>query len=177
MGSKVASRYAQALLDLAVEKNSLEKVNADMVNLSEVCSDSKDLTGVLKSPVISPFKKVEILQSIFGKQMTEMSLAFMSLIVKNSRANILPEIAESFIALTKKHNHILDVYLTSAAVLDGSVKEVILKKIQAKHSGTVNLIEKIDPSLIGGFVVRMEDEQLDASIANQLTNLKNLLLN
>jgi len=176
-GNKVASRYAKALLDLAVEKNSLDQVYTDMVNVSQVLTDSKDLAAVLGSPVISPDKKATILETVFGNSCTPMSLGFLRLIVKKTRAGILPEIAGSFIEHYKKHNNILDVYLTSAVVLDNTVKEKVMAKVKAKHHGQVNLIEKIDPSLIGGFIVRMDDDQLDASIANQLTNLKNLLLN
>ncbi|MBL7898062.1 MAG: ATP synthase F1 subunit delta [Crocinitomicaceae bacterium] len=176
-GNKVASRYAKALLDLAVEKNSLEQVNKDMVHVAQVLVDSKDLAAVLGSPVISPDKKTTILDAVFEKNISPMSIGFLRLIVKKTRAGILPEIADSFISHYKKHNNILDVYLTSAVVLDGAVKDKVLAKVKAKHNGQINLIEKIDPSLIGGFVVRMDDNQLDASIANQLTNLKNLLLN
>ncbi len=177
MSSRVASRYAQALLDLAVEKNELDRVDADMINLAAVCDESKDLASVLRSPVISPVKKVEILDSVFAKDMSKMAIGFLHLIVKNSRAAIIPEIADSFVSLSKKHRNILDVHLTSAIPLDKTTKDQILAKVKLKHSGQVNLIEKIDPELIGGFVVRMDDEQMDASIANQLTNLKNILLN
>jgi F-type H+-transporting ATPase subunit delta len=176
-GNKVASRYAKALLDLAVEQNVLDNVNADMINLSAVFADSKDLTNMLKSPVIAPSKKVEILEAVFGKNLNAMSLGFLKLIVKKSRAGILPEIADSFIELYKKHNNILDVYLTSAVLLDAPVKEKILSKIKVRFTGTINLIEKVDPALVGGFIVRIDDNQLDASIATQLTNLKNILLN
>lgn len=177
MDTRVASRYAQALLDLAIEQNQLDRVDADMASLHDVCQESKDLTSVMKSPVISPFKKVEILNTIFGKTMNQMSLAFMSLIVKNARAALLPEIAESFIHLSKKHRNILDVYLTAAQPLDQAVKDKILLKVKAVHQGQINIIEKTDPELLGGFIVRMDDRQIDASIANQLTNLKNILLN
>lgn len=176
-GNKVASRYAKALLDLAVEQNMLDNVNADMINIAEVFEASKDLTSVLKSPVISPAKKVEILESVFSKNLNPISLGFMKLIVKKSRAGIMPEIADSFIDLYKKHNNILDVYLTSAVVLDQPVKEKILSKIKVRFNGKINLIEKVDPALLGGFIVRIDDNQLDASIASQLSNLKNILLN
>lgn len=177
MGTKVASRYAKALLDLAVEQKVLDNVNADMINAAEVFTGSKDLAAVLKSPVISPVKKVEILESVFTKNLSPMSIGFMKLIVKNTRAGLLPEIADSFIELYKKHNNIVDVYLTSATPLDGSAKEKILQKIKLRYNGQLNVIEKIDPSLIGGFVVRIDDNQVDASISNQLANLKNVLLN
>lgn len=177
MGTKVASRYAKALLDLAVEQKVLDNVNADMINASEVFTDSKDLAAVLKSPVISPVKKVEILESVFTKNLNPMSMGFMKLIVKNSRAGLLPEIAISFIELYKKHNNIVDVFITSAIPLDASSKEKILQKVKLRYNGQLNVIEKIDPSLIGGFVVRIDDNQVDASISNQLMNLKNVLLN
>lgn len=176
-GTKVASRYAHALLNLAVEQNTLAEVNKDMELLAGTFDESRDLAGVLGSPVIAPYKKVDILQALFGQKMSKMSLAFMSLIIKNSRAGILPEIADSFIHLSKVHRNIVDVHLTTATPLDNTTKETILKRVQMSVNGTINLVEKIDSELIGGFVVRIEDKQLDASIANQLTNLKNLLLN
>jgi len=177
MGTKVASRYAKALLDLAVEQKVLDKVNADMINLAEVLTDSKDLAAMLKSPVISPVKKVEILESVFTKNLDPMSMGFMKLIVKNTRAGLLPEIADSFIDLYKRHNNIVDVFITSATPLDQGTREKIVARIKMTYNGQLNLIEKTDASLIGGFVVRIDDNQVDASIANQLANLKNILLN
>jgi len=176
-GRKVASRYAQALLDLAIEQKSLDKVNADMVELSQVCAESKDLTNLLKSPIIDSSKKMDVLNALFSKNMDKMSIGFMSLILKHSRENLLPEIASSFTSLYKVNKNILDVYITSAVPLEPIVKDKIIQKIKAKFKGEVVLFEQIDEKLIGGFVVKFDDKQLDASIASQLTNLKNLLLN
>lgn len=176
-GSKVASRYAQALLDLAIEQKSLDKVNADMVELTQVCAESKDLTNLLKSPIVDSKKKMDVLNSLFAKNMDKMSIGFMSLIVKHSRENLLQEIASSFTSLYKVNKNIIDVYITSAVPMEASVKDKIVQKIKTKFKGDVVLIEKIDAKLIGGFVVKFDDKQLDASIASQLTNLKNLLLN
>jgi len=176
-GSKVASRYAQALLDLAIEQKSLDKVNVDMLQLAEVCAESNELTNLLKSPIVNDKKKLDILNALFGNSMDKMSLGFMSLIVKHSRENLLPEIASSFTSLYKVNKNIIDVYITSAVPLEKDVKDKIVQKIKAKYKGEIVLIEKIDAKLIGGFVVKFDDKQLDASIASQLTNLKNLLLN
>lgn len=176
-GTKVASRYAQALLDLAVQEKVLDQVNSDMENFHAVCKESKDLSNMLKSPIIDSRRKVTALNAVFGKDMNKMSVSFFELIVKKSRASLLPEIAESFISLSKKQRNILDLYLTSASPLDAATKEKILQKVKAKFAGHINVIEQIDATLIGGFIVRVDDKQLDASIANQLTNLRNLLLN
>ena len=175
--SRVASRYAKALLDLSIEQKSIDKVNADMLNLASLCNESKDLTNLLKSPIVDKNKKVEAFNAIFGKSMDKISLGFFQLIVKNSRADIVAEIANSFVAQYKVHNDMLDVYLTSAVPLEAKTKDGIVAKIQKNFGGKITLHESIDESLIGGFVVRIDDKQIDASIASQLSNLKNILLN
>lgn len=175
--SKSASRYAKALLNLAIEQKSIDKVNKDMVELSNICKESKDLSNMLKSPIIDKNKKVEVFNAIFGKSWDKMSLKFIDLIVKNSRANIVPNIADSFVELYRKHQGILDVHLTSAVKLEKKVKDQILVKIQGHFKGKIELQESIDKDLIGGFIVRIDDKQIDASIASQLANLKNILLN
>lgn len=175
--SKVASRYAKALLDLSIEQKSIEKVNNDMVELSNLCKESKDLVNMLKSPIVDKNKKVETFKAIFGKTWDKVSLGFIQLIVKNSRANIVPHIADSFVDQYRKYLGILDVQLTSAAPLEKKVKDQILAKIAKSFEGNIELHESIDPDLIGGFIVRIDDKQIDASIASQLTNLKNILLN
>lgn len=175
--TKVASRYAKALLDLALEKSSADKVKGDMDQLVQVSAESRDFQNLLSSPIIDPSKKNSIYDAIFGKSMDQISLGFMKLITKNSRENILPQIAESYVALYKKHNNILDVHITSAQPLENSAREKILAKVKGAFQGTIELHEDVDASLIGGFIVRIDDKQIDASIASQLRNLNNILLN
>ena len=175
--TRVAYRYAQALLDLSVEQNIVEKVNADMVQLSNVCTESKDFANLLGSPIVDSKKKNDIFKVLFESKMEKISIEFMNLIIKNSRENILPQIADSFINLYKKKNNILDVTVTSATKLDNTAKKKIVEKIKKHFNGTIEMIEKVDASLIGGFIIQIDDKQIDASISSQLTNLKNILLN
>lgn len=175
--TRVANRYAQALLDLSIEQNVVDKVNADMLQLSSVCKDSQDFANLLSSPIVDSKKKSEIFTAIFESKMEKMSLEFMDLVLKNSREHMLPQIANGFVSLYKKKNNILDVTVISATTLDKGTKDLIIKKIKASFDGTIELIEKVDPALIGGFIVRIDDKQIDASIASQLSNLKNILLN
>lgn len=175
--TRVAYRYAQALLDLSTEQNSLDKVKADMMQLSNVCKESKEFSNLLSSPIIDSKKKTEIFSAIFESKMEKISLDFMNLILKNSREDILRQIADAFINLYKKSKNIMDVTVISATKLDDKTRATIEAKIKANFEGTIELTEKIDPALIGGFIVRIDDQQIDASIANQLTNLKNILLN
>lgn len=177
-GTIVASRYAKSLLDLSIEQNSSDKINADMVQFSEICAESKDLKDLLKNPTINASKKSDIFEALFNGKFDPLSLSFIQLVTKNTREDILPAIAESYTQLYKAHNHIIEVNLISAAALEASVKDKIIAKIKANNEGsTIELIEEIDASLIGGFIVKIGDKQIDSSVASQLTNLKNILLN
>jgi len=176
-GTLVATRYAKSLLDLSIEQNSVEKVNNDMVELSEICAESKDFINLLNNPIIHASKKVDVFNSLFDGKMEPISIKFLTLITKNNRASILPTIARSFVKQYKQHRGIVDVIITSSEKLNTDTKAKILEKVKSTVKGEILLVEKIDPSILGGFIINIEDKQIDASVASQLTNLKNILLN
>lgn len=172
--SKSASRYAQALLDLAIEQNKLDAVAADMKYMATVCAENPDLELMLQSPVVKADKKLSVLSAVFD-QFDQLTNLFVDLIVKNGREAYLSQIASSFDVLLKAHQGIVPVTLISAQKLDDKVKKEIVSKVQASITGTVELTEKIDSDLIGGFIVRMGDTQIDASVASQINKLKQRL--
>jgi F-type H+-transporting ATPase subunit delta len=173
-GTKAASRYAKALLELAIEHNKVDQVSADMRYLLETCEQSTDFIAFLNSPVVSSDKKISILDEIFG-QFEEITVRFVHLVTKNKRELLLPSIAFSFDAQVKEYKGIVPVTLISAVQLSDSVKSDILSKVGKTVKGELELTEKIDKDLIGGFIVRMGDTQIDASVSSQFNNLKQRL--
>lgn len=172
--TKVASRYAKALLELAVEQGKVDSVSGDMQYLSEVSNQSHDFELLLSSPIVKADTKIAIFERIF-EQYEEVSMAFVKLITKNGRESMLPAIAESFDSQVKEFKGIVPMTLVTAKPLDEKTKSLILSKVQSLVSGQMEMEEKIDESIIGGFIVRMGDTQIDASIASQFTNLKQRL--
>jgi F-type H+-transporting ATPase subunit delta len=175
--SKAATRYARALLDLAIEMKNLDAVYNDVVMIDGLCYSNRDLVAFLHSPIIQRRKKYQVFDALFEGKIDNLSLNFLKLITKNGREKILPEITESFIAQYKKHNGILDVHVTSAIALEPKVKELIIAKVKESFEGDIHLYEEVDQSLVGGFIVNVEDKQIDASIRRQLADLRNILLN
>jgi F-type H+-transporting ATPase subunit delta len=172
--TKAASRYAKALLELAIEQGNLEKVAADMAYMHKVCSEEKEFVILLNSPIIKSDKKISIFNSLFG-DFDRLSSMFIDLIAKNRREYMLGDIAASFDAQLKAHKGIVPVTLISAKALNAKTKDMIMEKISASVKGKLEVNEEIDESLIGGFIVRMDDKQIDASIATQFKNLKQRL--
>jgi len=168
-GTKSASRYAKALLELAIEQNKVDLVLKDMEFFVDSGNNNYDLLVFLKSPVIKAEKKLSVLNELYS-HFDSLSKSFMQLITKNGREAILVEIASSFIYLVKEYKGIVSVVLISATELTKTSKEKILSKI--KVSGTIELTEEIDPTLIGGFIIRIGDVQVDASVNSQLKKLK-----
>lgn len=167
---KAASRYAKALLDLAIENNQLDKLQEDMASLKLTVNGSKELADLLKSPIVKGDQKEAALKAIFAKDFSDLGIKYISTLVSNNREALLPEISTQFQALFEAHNNIVTAEVTSAIALDSIQKEKVLSLI--KHDGKINLIEKVDASLIGGFIIRVGDKQIDASIAKKFKDLK-----
>jgi F-type H+-transporting ATPase subunit delta len=175
-GTKVASRYALSLLDLTEEKKVSDRISQDMESLLSLTKDNHDFAVFLKNPIIKADKKIQILEKVFA-HFDELTKGFIRLIAKNGRERYLPVIAASFISQLKAHKGIVPVVLSSAAPLDASVKEDLLGKLQSQVDGKFEVKEEIDKDLIGGFVFKMGDTRIEASIARQLKELKHRLTN
>lgn len=169
---RVASRYAKSLLGLAIEQNKLEEAYADMKLVAETCSSSRDLSLLLKSPIVKSDKKQAIVDQIFSGQMSELSNAFVGIIIRKKREYLLEDISKEFLMQYKAHKNIVTAQVTSAVQLDDALKQRILALVAGNEGEGVEMVESIDKDIIGGFIVRVGDKQIDASIAGRLADLR-----
>ncbi len=172
--TKVAGRYAQSLLELSEERKVTDAIVKDMNALVNTANDNRDLAVFFASPIIKADKKNEVLGAIFP-DFHELSKAFIQLITKKGREVYLPLIAEQYDAKVKALRGIIPVTLSSATVLDEAVKTSLLQNLESQTDGKFEVTERIDESLLGGFVFRMGDLQIEASLARQFKELKQLL--
>ncbi len=170
--ARLKSRYAKSLLSLVVEKNMLEEALSDMKHIKKVCSTNKDLTLLLKSPVVKTDKKLSILNEIFSKQISKLTLSFITIITTKKREMHLEGIAESFVSQYKRHNNIESVTLTTANPVDETTKKEILNYLSSLGNKDIELSEVVDEDILGGLVLRMGDKQLDASVIKNIKELK-----
>jgi F-type H+-transporting ATPase subunit delta len=169
--TKSASRYAKALLELAIEQQKVDAIESNMSRILAAAKETNEFQVFLDSPIINIDKKVAVLNSLFG-EFEPLTLSFLALITKNGRERLITEIAQSYISQLKEFKGIVPISITSARKLDEATKATILAKINATVTGTLEITELVDESLIGGFIVTMGDKQIDASVASQLARMK-----
>ncbi len=173
--SKISVRYSRALFQSALGKKILDKVNQDMILISEVCK-TKEVIDFLHNPVIAPSKKRLIFHKMFGNSVEKITISLVDLVVKNGREAFLPAIARVFLDETMKYKGITELRLTTAVEVGAVVKQQVSDLVSKIFSTKVKLQENIDDELIGGFILQINDNYIDASIRNKLRKIKKELL-
>lgn len=171
--SRAVSRYVKSLIGLAIEKNVLEEVHNDMKLFSKVSDENRAFRVMLSSPVIKHHLKSEILEKIFKGKVNPLTLAFFDIITRKNREPLLTGIAREFHNAYNHHKGIEKASIATVVPLDAKLRsefETLAKKYTDMKK--VELIEKVDKDMIGGFVLTVNDRQIDASIKNKLKALK-----
>jgi len=168
----VAARYAKSLIDLAQEQKLVEVIKDDMELFLHTLKANPQLKAVLANPIVSHSKKVKILDEIFGGKVNNVTISFFKLMVNKSRGEVLYTTAHEYINLYDFKNHIVKATVVSATALSAENKKALIADIEAATKGSIKLEAKVDPSLIGGFVLTVGDRQVDTSIASDLKKLK-----
>ena len=174
---KVASRYAKALIDLSVQQNNLEVILNDMKNFLSTLKLNHQIETILKSPVIIGDDKIAILKKIFEKSFHKNTIRFFEIVVRKNRAYFLHTIANVFIEQYNKLNNIMQASVKTAQPVDQKLIDEITQFISTYSGKKIELKSSVDPKLIGGLVIQIEDKLFDASISGKLNKIKHDLLN
>ncbi|EKY10446.1 MAG: ATP synthase F1 subunit delta [Capnocytophaga ochracea] len=171
-GLRVANRYAKALLEYALLQNALEGVFADMTLIDKTIKMNKDLERMLISPIVKTTVKKNVLTEIFTMVTPETQRLF-DLLIQNRRLPILGAVAEKFVVLYNDYKHNKTAVVTTASPLNEATRKEILEKVMMlTKNKNVTLENKVDKNIIGGFILRVDDVQYNASVAHKLSRLQ-----
>ena len=168
----VATRYAKSLIDLAQDQKALEEIKADMGLFVATAKASYELQAVLRNPIIAHDKKKKILEALFAGKVNKATIAFFNIMVNKSRADILYPTAQEFINQYNLIKNIVKATVVSAAPLSEANKQKLTDEVTAITGSNVIIQTKVDPDLIGGFVLTVGDRQIDTSVAASLNKIK-----
>jgi F-type H+-transporting ATPase subunit delta len=170
--SKISVRYSKAIIEMSREKDILDIVKTDMDFIGLCLDEIPEFKIVLDSPVIRTSEKCLLFKKSIGENIHPLTLSFINLIFTNKRETYLRSIIRYFMYLHNKVVGIMPAVLLSPATLDPVVRDKIIHTISQKLNIKMELQEQTEPELLGGFVMRIEDFQIDASIASQLSKIK-----
>jgi F-type H+-transporting ATPase subunit delta len=170
---KVANRYAKALFSLALENGQLEEVHKDMQMIMGL--NHAEFSRMMVSPVINSDAKAKAFDAIFGSRISKLSHTFFNLVFRKGRSLSLVEIGSSFEDMYLDHKGVLVAEFTTAVPVSDSVKAEIRAKLEALPNlkgKRIILKEKVDPAIIGGYIIQLGGQSLDASIRKDLQVIK-----
>jgi F-type H+-transporting ATPase subunit delta len=169
--SRAAARYAKAILDFAVDNKKTDVLEEDMRSIVATMSTSNELREMLDSPVLKGELKKKALMSIF-KGSHAITEGLIDLLIQNRRISLLNEVALKYIILNEELKGEGVAFVTTAVPLSGELEKKVLRKVSDMTGNKIILKNKIDESIVGGFILRVGDLQYDASIANKLNTIK-----
>ena len=168
---EIAQVYARSLFQVAREQDKLDVVRDELGQVSEILEENHDMRLFFFSPYFSTEEKREGLRStIQGADPVTMNL--LDVLVENHRLPVVPRIRREYERLWRDANDLLPVTVTSAVELDDAVVARIGEEIGRQTGRKVGLTRTVDPSIVGGFIVRVGNSILDSSIKNRLENLR-----
>lgn len=170
-GARAAIRYAKAVLSLASDEKMTEVVNSEMKLIATTISQNKELSDVLKSPVVSSAVKKSVLLEVF-KDSSKAILSLIDTLISNNRIDILSDVAQKYNQLFDASKGIELATVTTAVALTDDLKRQVLSKAKELTGKDIEVENIVDESIIGGFILRIGDIQYNASITNQLNKLK-----
>jgi F-type H+-transporting ATPase subunit delta len=169
--NRAAIRYAKALILESVEKDTLELMNSDTQIILNTFEENPDLRSLTESRVIKNSLKLTSLNLIF-KTLSALSLKFINVLSENNRIDLLETISYKFRELYKDHKGIQSALVTTAIPLNTEMKSEVLNVISKLTNKQTILSNKVDNSLIGGFILRVGDIEYNASFKNKLKTIK-----
>ncbi len=170
--TKLAGRYAKALFDFAQQKEEIEAVNSDLVLVKSVLKENSQLKAVIESPVIFPDKKNDIFTDLFEGKISKTTFGFLSLIIKKKREPSLSIICDEYLKLYNIHHNIKIAYITTVFPLSEELAAALKKLLEEETHATIQIQEKVDPNIIGGLLIKIDDFLFNASILAKINKLR-----
>ena len=173
-GTRASIRYAKATLAFANESNSSQAVNDDMKSLMSLIVENLELIEVMENPMLGTEKKEAVMNAILPNS-NKLTRKFFSLLAVNNRMELLVPICDNFMQLYAAQRGEVKAIVKTAIPLTPDLENQALQTVKKLTDKKVILENKIDSSIIGGYILKIDDKQFDASVSNQLKAIKTLL--
>ena len=164
-------RYARALLKSATDQKQEDAVYQEMMTVAKSYLDVPALRHTIDNPMLSKDKKEALLLVAAGEKPCELTKAFVALVLKEDRENVMQFMANSYITLYRKQKNVIRGKLTTAARVSVETEQKMRQMVESKTNGTVEFETEVDPDIIGGFILEYDTFRMDASVKSKLNTI------
>ena len=171
----ISVRYARALLKSATDQKIEDTVYQEMQLLAKTYVEVPQLRQTIDNPMLSKDKKEELLLTAVGGQPTELTKAFLKLVLKEDREPVMQFIANSYVTLYRKQKNVIRGRLITAARVSAQTEQRMRSMVESKTNGTVEFETEVNPDIIGGFILEYDTYRMDASVKTKLNSILNTL--
>jgi len=175
LNKSVARRYAEAFFSIAREANKVDEFELELDNALATIEETDNFKEYLAHLLIPAKEKKEVMSKIFAGGISQVTLNFLLMIIDKRREAYIGVIVEEYKALADEARNIMKAHLISAQEVSADDMKILAEKLSTSTGKTVQLQQTVDPSLIGGIKIRMQDQIIDATVAKRLEMLKEQL--
>ena len=171
----ISMRYARALLKSATDQKLEDAVYQDMMTVAKSYLEVPALRHTIDNPMLSKDKKEALLIVAAGEKNCQLTKAFIALVLKEDRENVVQFMANSYITLYRKQKNVIRGKLITAARVSAETEQKMRQMVESKTNGTVEFETEVNPDIIGGFILEYDTFRMDASVKSKLNNILNTL--
>jgi len=171
----ISMRYARALLKSATDAGLEDQVYQEMMTVAKSYMDVPALRHTVDNPMLGKDKKQQLLETAAGSAPSQLTKAFIALVLKEDRENVMQFMANSYVTLYRKQKNVIRGKLTTAARVSAQTEQKMRQMVESKTNGTVEFETEVNPDIIGGFILEYDTYRMDASVKSKLNNILNTL--
>ena len=171
----ISVRYARALLKSATDAKIEADVYKEMQTLAKSYTEVPQLRQTIDNPMLSKDTKQQLLLTAVGEKPCELTKAFISLVLKEDRENVMQFIANSYVTLYRQQKNVIRGRLITAAAVSPATEQKMRQMVESKTNGTVEFETEVNPDIIGGFILEYDTYRMDASVKTKLNTILNQL--
>ena len=171
----ISVRYARALLKSATDAKIEDAVYAEMQQLAKSYVEVPQLRFTIDNPMLSKDKKESLLLTAVGKSPSDLTKAFVQLVLKEDRESVMQFIANSYVTLYRQQKNVIRGRLITAAAVSPATEQKMRQMVTSKTNGTVEFETEVNPDIIGGFILEYDTYRMDASVKTKLNSILNTL--
>lgn len=175
MAELVGKRYASSLFDVAVDLNKIDDFHSQLEFIKNIFSSEGKLLTILEHPRISRGEKRNLVEEIFKKSVSQELLNFLFIIIDKRREDSLMDIIKEYNAIFKEYKGILDVEAITAVTMGEEPKNRLKLALKSKFHKEINLSNRVDPSIIGGVLLKMNEKVIDSTLRYELKEMESMI--